>query len=59
MIQTIVLEFRHIIETETIQTKGAANMKITDHENIQIIDQTIIFITIDHVKIFNREIQII
>ena len=38
--QMIVLESPHTIEKETIQTKGIDNIKITDHQNIQILNQT-------------------
>ena len=39
-IQTTVLNFPHIREIETVQTKGIDNIKITYHETIQTIDQT-------------------
>ena len=48
----------HTKETETIQIIGTDNIKLTDHETIQTIDQTIIIITIDHVTILRIEIQI-
>ena len=54
-----VLEISHVIETETIQTTGTENIKITDHETIQTIDQTIIIITIDHMTNLRIKIQII
>ena len=59
IIQLTVLEISHVIETETIQTTGTENIKITDHETNQTIDQTIIIITIDHVTNLRIKIQII
>ena len=50
-IQMIVLETPHTLETEIIQTIGTGHIKITDHETIQIIDQTLVIILIDHVTI--------
>ena len=58
-IKTIVLEFHYTKETETIQTIGTDSIKITDHQTIKTIVQTIIIITIDHVKFLRIEIQII
>ena len=49
----------HTVETETIQTIGTDNIKITDHETIQTIDQTTLIIPRDHLKILRKEIQII
>ena len=57
--QMIVLETPHTKDTETNQTVGTDNTKITNHETIQTIDQTLIIITTDHVKILKIEIQII
>ena len=52
-------EIPHTMETETIQTVGTYNIKTTDHETNQKIDQTMIIITKNHVKIFRIEDQII
>ena len=59
MFQVTVLEVPHINETETNQTIGIKNIQITDHETIQIIDQTIIIITKDQVTIPRTEFLII
>ena len=59
MIRTTVLEILYIKETEIIQTIGTDNVKTTDHEPIQTINQTIKIITLDHETILRIEIQII
>ena len=55
----IVLENPHTIGTETIQTVGTDNTKITNHETFHTIDQTLIVITIDDVRTLKIEFQII
>ena len=55
----IVLETPHAKDTETNQAVGTDNTKITNHETFQTIDQTLIIITTDHVKILKIEVQII
>ena len=57
--QTTVPEIPRITEIEITQTKGRDNTQIIDHETIQTTDQTIIIITINHVKIPRIEILII
>ena len=52
IIQTTVLEIPHIIETEITQTIGIDKNQIKDHETKKkTIDQIIVIITIDHVKV--------
>ena len=59
IIQMIALEAHHTIETKAIQTTVTDSIKKTDHETIQILDQTIIIITIDHVATLKLELRII
>ena len=58
IVLTTVLQVLQIKDTETIQTIGTGNIKITDHETIQTKDQTIIIITIDRVTNLRIDFQI-